>query len=598
MADLRQTLLPRFETALQKAFGDEYAKADPVIRRSERAHFQADVAMALAKKVGKPPRDVAKAIVDVLDVADIAEVEIAGPGFINITLKPAVLAAALGEMTKGGSLGITKAEPAETVVVDYSSPNVAKEMHVGHVRSTVIGDALARTLEALGHKVVRQNHLGDWGTPFGMLIEHLLDLAPGSAEGGPSSRSDQERDAGVAAASIKDLDDFYRAARGKFDGDPAFAERARQRVVMLQGGDAKTLELWRALVDTSRTYFGAVYGKLGITLKDSDVRGESFYNDKLAPVIAELDAKGLTKLSDGAVCVFPDGFKTKEGNPLPLIIRKQDGGYGYATTDLAAIRSRLLDVGATRLLYVVGAPQQQHFNMVFSVAKSAGWLKEGMRAEHVAFGSILGPDKKMFKTRSGDTVKLADLVDEAIERALEEIKKKDTKNELDDATRAEVARMIGVGAIKYVDLSSERIKDYIFDWARMLAFQGNTAPYLQYAHARACRIQRKSDAADLEASLTAPLLLEAPEERALAIELLGFGNVVAAVGESLQPHRLCTYLFSLATAFTQFYESCNINKAPKPEDGVRHSRLALLQATLPVLARGLELLGIEAPQRM
>ena len=583
MADLRQTLLPRFETALQKAFGDEYAKADPVIRRSERAHFQADVAMALAKKVGKPPRDVAKAIVDVLDVADIADVEIAGPGFINITLKPAVLAAALGEMTKGGALGIVKESPGETVVVDYSSPNVAKEMHVGHVRSTVIGDALARTLEALGHKVVRQNHLGDWGTPFGMLIEHLLDL------GG---------DATAAAASIQDLDDFYRAARGKFDGDPAFAERARQRVVMLQGGDAKTLELWRALVDTSRTYFGAVYGKLGITLKDSDVRGESFYNDKLAPVIEELDAKGLTKLSDGAVCVFPDGFKTKEGNPLPLIIRKQDGGYGYATTDLAAIRSRILDVGATRLLYVVGAPQQQHFNMIFSVAKSAGWLKEGMRAEHVAFGSILGPDKKMFKTRSGDTVKLADLVDEAIERALEEIKKKDTKNELDDATRAEVARMIGVGAIKYVDLSSERIKDYIFDWARMLAFQGNTAPYLQYAHARGCRIVAKSDPADVAASKTAALILDAPEERALALELLGFGNAVASVGESLQPHRLCTYLFSLATAFTQFYENCTINKDPKPSPEIRQSRLALLQATLPVLAKGLELLGIEAPQRM
>lgn len=581
MADLRQTLLPRFETALEKAFGAEYAKADPVIRRSERAHFQADVAMALAKKVGKPPRDVAKAIVDVLDVADIAEVEIAGPGFINITLKPAVLAAALGEMTKGGSLGIAKAQPAETVVVDYSSPNVAKEMHVGHVRSTVIGDALARTLEALGHKVVRQNHLGDWGTPFGMLIEHLLDL------GG---------DASVAAASIKDLDDFYRAARGKFDGDPAFAERARQRVVMLQGGDAKTLELWRALVDTSRTYFGAVYGKLGITLKDSDVRGESFYNDKLAPVIEELDAKGLTKLSDGAVCVFPDGFKTKEGNPLPLIIRKQDGGYGYATTDLAAIRSRLLDVGATRLLYVVGAPQQQHFNMVFSVAKSAGWLKEGMRAEHVAFGSILGPDKKMFKTRSGDTVKLADLVDEAIERALEEIKKKDTKNELDDATRADVARMIGVGAIKYVDLSSDRIKDYIFDWARMLAFEGNTAPYLQYAHARIRSIFRRADAGDVEQARTTELLLDQPAERALALELLGFAAAVSSVGESLQPHRLCTYLFSLATKFTQFYEQCPVLKA---EDGaIRRSRLALSELTAQTLARGLELLGIEAPQRM
>lgn len=581
MADLRQTLLPRFETALQKAFGDEYAKADPVIRRSERAHFQADVAMALAKKVGKPPRDVAKAIVDVLDVADIADVEIAGPGFINITLKPAVLAAALAEMTKGGALGIVKASPGETVVVDYSSPNVAKEMHVGHVRSTVIGDALARTLEALGHKVVRQNHLGDWGTPFGMLIEHLLDL------GG---------DATAAAASIQDLDDFYRAARGKFDGDPAFAERARQRVVMLQGGDAKTLELWRALVDTSRTYFGAVYGKLGITLKDSDVRGESFYNDKLAPVIEELDAKGLTKLSDGAVCVFPDGFKTKEGNPLPLIIRKQDGGYGYATTDLAAIRSRILDVGATRLLYVVGAPQQQHFNMIFSVAKSAGWLKEGMRAEHVAFGSILGPDKKMFKTRSGDTVKLADLVDEAIERARKEVDGKDSKNELDETVRADVARMIGVGAIKYVDLSSDRIKDYIFDWARMLAFEGNTAPYLQYAHARIRSIFRRADAGDIEQARTTALLLDDPTERALALELLGFGAAVASVGESLQPHRLCTYLFSLATKFTQFYEQCPVLKAEDP--AIRRSRLALADLTAQTLARGLELLGIEAPQRM
>lgn len=581
MADLRQSLLPRFEAALRKAFGDEHAKADPIIRRSDRAHFQADVAMALAKKVGKPPRDVAKAVVDVLDVADVADVEIAGPGFININLKPAILATALSEMTKSGTLGIEKATPTETVVVDYSSPNVAKEMHVGHVRSTVIGDALARTLVALGHNVVRQNHLGDWGTPFGMLIEHLLDL------GG---------DATAAAASIQDLDDFYRAARGKFDGDPAFAERARQRVVLLQGGDEKTLVLWHALVDTSRKYFGSVYAKLGITLKDSDVRGESFYNDKLANVIEELDAKGLTKLSDGAVCVFPDGFKTKEGNPLPLIIKKQDGGYGYATTDLAAIRSRIQDVGATRLLYVVGAPQQQHFNMIFSVAKTAGWLKDGMRAEHVAFGSILGPDKKMFKTRSGDTVKLAELVDEAIERARKEIDAKDTKNELDDATRAEVARMIGVGAIKYVDLSSDRIKDYIFDWARMLAFEGNTAPYLQYAHARIRSIFRKADTADAEASKTTAILLDDPAERALALELLGFGAAVASVGESLQPHRLCTYLFALATKFTQFYESCPVLKA---EDvAVRRSRLALSDLSATTLAKGLGLLGIEAPQRM
>ncbi len=581
MADLRQLLAPRFEAALQKAFGDAYAKADPVIRRSERAHFQADVAMALAKKVGKPPREVAKAIVDVLDLSGLGKVEIAGPGFINIDLEPELLAREAQAMANDASLGIPQAAPPDTVVIDYSSPNVAKEMHVGHIRSTVIGDALARTLEALGHRVVRQNHLGDWGTPFGMLIEHLLDL------GG---------DAGVAASSVKDLDEFYRAARAKFDADPAFAERARKRVVLLQGGDESTLALWRTLVDTSRRYFGAVYAKLGITMTDSDVRGESFYNDKLGPVVEELEKKGLTTISDGAVCVFPEGFTNKEGAPLPLIVRKQDGGYGYAATDLAAIRSRIQDVGGTRLLYVVGAPQQQHFSMIFSVARSVGWLKNGMRAEHVAFGSILGPDKKMFKTRSGDTVKLAELVDEAIQRARDEIDKKDSKNELDDATRAEVARMIGVGAIKYVDLSSERIKDYIFDWTRMLAFQGNTAPYLQYAHARGNRIVQKANPQDVAASKEAPLLLGAPEERALALELLGFGNAVAAVGDSLQPHRLCTYLFALATSFTQFYETCHVNK--EPDAATRRSRLALLAISLRVLAKGLSLLGIEAPPRM
>jgi arginyl-tRNA synthetase len=428
MADPRTTLEPRFEAALRAAFGDEHAKTDPVLRRSDRADYQADVAMALAKKVGKPPRDVAKLIMDHLDLSDIADkVEVAGPGFINVTLSAAFLGAAATLVARDPRAGVVVSATPETVVVDYSAPNVAKEMHVGHVRSTVIGDSLARVLETLGHTVLRQNHVGDWGTPFGMLIEHLLDLGEEAA----------------LATSITDLDAFYKQAREKFDGEPAFAERSRQRVVLLQGGDEQTLTLWKRFTDASKRYFGAVYEKLGVKLKEEHVRGESFYNPMLAGIVTELEGKGLTEVSDGAVCVFPAGFTNKEGTRLPLIVRKQDGGYGYAATDLAAIRSRTQDLHATRLLYVVGAPQQQHFAMVFSVAKAAGWLKEPARAEHVAFGSILGPDKKMFKTRAGGTVKLAELLDEAVQRAAAAVAEKNP--ELDEATRAEVARKIGVG---------------------------------------------------------------------------------------------------------------------------------------------------------
>jgi len=578
MADPRKTLEPRFEAALRAAFGEEHAKADPVLRRSDRADFQADVALSLAKKVKKAPRDVAQELVKHLDLEGIVEkIEVAGPGFVNLTLSPSWLAREAMALAKGASLGI---EPAskETVVVDYSSPNAAKEMHVGHIRSTVIGDALARVLDALGHDVVRQNHLGDWGTPFGMLVEHLLD-------GG---------DVEAAAASIGDLDEFYRAARQKFESDETFAERSRARVVLLQSGDERTLALWKTFIETSKRYFGRVYARLGILLDDDDVRGESFYNPMLPRVVADLEALGLTEVSDGAVCMFPEGFTNKEGQRLPLIVRKQDGGYGYAATDLAAIRYRTGELGATRILYVVGAPQQQHFAMVFSAARTAGWLKEPARAEHVAFGSILGPDKKMFKTRAGGTVKLAELVDEAIQRASAAVLEKNP--ELDEATRAEVARMIGVGALKYVDLSSDRIKDYIFDWDRMLAFEGNTAPYLQYAHARIRSIFRRGDAADTSAAATAEIVLGEPAERALALELLAFGGAVASVADSLQPHRLCTYLYTLASKFTQFYESCPVLKS---EDvAVRRSRLALADLTARTLAKGLELLGIEAPEQM
>jgi len=581
MADLRTTLAPRFAAALRAAFGDEHAGADAMIRRSDRADFQADVAMALAKKVGKPPRHVAEILLSHLDLEGVCEkVEVAGPGFLNLTLSPAWLARETSTIRASEGLGVEPTAKPETVIVDYSSPNAAKEMHVGHIRSTVIGDALARVLQALGHRVVRQNHLGDWGTPFGMLIEHLIDL------GGPAN----------ASTSITDLDEFYRDARAKFDGSPDFAERSRKRVVLLQGGDEPTLALWRAFVETSTRYFGAVYEKLGIGLTEADVRGESFYNPLLPGVITALEEKGLARLSDGAVCAFPEGFTNKEGEPLPLIVRKQDGGYGYATTDLAAIRYRTGELGATLVLYVVGAPQQQHFAMVFATARSAGWLAEPARAEHVAFGSILGPDKKMFKTRAGGTVKLAELLQEAVQRAGDAIA---TKNpDLDAATRADVARMIGIGALKYVDLSSDRIKDYVFDWDRMLAFEGNAAPYLQYAHARIRSIQRRAEAADVAAAKAdgLPILLREPAERALAIELLGFGAAVAGVAETFQPHRLCTYLYGLASKFTAFFETCPVLKAESEE--IRRSRLALAELTARVLARGLSLLGIEAPERM
>ena len=579
MADPRTTLEPRFEAALRAALGDELATTDPVIRRSDRADFQADVAMALAKKVGKAPRDVAKMIMDHLDVTGICDkVEIAGPGFINLTLSAEWLSRAATELARDPSGGVAPSKAPETVVVDYSAPNVAKEMHVGHVRSTVIGDCLARVLEAVGHKVLRQNHVGDWGTPFGMLIEHLLDLGEEAA----------------LATSITDLDAFYKQARTKFDEDPAFAERSRQRVVQLQGGDEQTLALWKRFTDASKRYFGAVYEKLGITLEDEHVRGESFYNPMLPDIVVELEKKGLTEVSDGAVCAFPEGFTNKEGARLPLIVRKQDGGYGYAATDLAALLSRTRDLGATRLLYVVGAPQQQHFAMVFAVAKAAGWLKEPTHAEHVAFGSILGPDKKMFKTRAGGTVKLAELLDEAVQRAAAAVAEKNP--ELDEATRAAVARMIGVGALKYADLSSDRIKDYIFDWDRMLAFEGNTAAYLQYVHARVRSIFRKAEAADIEAAKTADIVLSEPAEHALALELLGLGGVVASVADTLQPHRLCTYLFSVATRFNTFFDQCSVLKAD--DSSTRRSRLALADLTARVLARGLGLLGIEAPERM
>ena len=580
MAGPIQTLQPRFHDAIARAFGAQHADTDPVLRRSQQERFgdfQANVAMSLAKRVGVSPRDVAAAIVGELDVDDVCErIEVAGPGFVNLTLRSEWLAAQVAVAAADQRLGVTPAPAPETVVVDFSGPNVAKEMHVGHLRSTVIGDAVVRVLRLLGHRVVPQNHLGDWGTPFGMLIEHLVQLGQqGAAE----------------ELAIGDLDTFYQQARSEFEADPGFAERSRQRVVALQRGDADTLRLWRLLVDESTAHFAAVYDRLAVSLSDGDVRGESFYNPRLDDTVAELEAQGLVRVDDGALCAFPEGFVGRDGEPLPLIVRKRDGGYGYAATDLAALRFRVGDLGAERLAYVADARQSQHFAMVFAVAAQAGWLDEHHRAEHVAFGTVLGPDGRPFRTRAGDTVKLIDLLDEAVERAAAIVVEKSP--DLDVVARAEVARVVGIGAVKYADLANDRLKDYVFDFDRMLAMDGNTAPYLQYAHARIRSIFRRGEEAAPDPGGVA---VTEPAERSLALSLLSLDEAVQATAGLLQPHRLCTYLFELAGAFTDFYERCPVLRADTAEQ--RRSRLVLCDLTARVLKGGLGVLGIEAPDRM
>jgi len=561
------------------ALGPEAVEVGPQIRRSKVADYQINAAFETAKQLKRNPRELATELVAHLDLADVCEtVEVAGPGYINLTLRPAFLAAQLLTALDDERVGIRPAVAPETVVIDYSAPNVAKEMHVGHLRSTVIGDALARTLSFVGHRVIRQNHVGDWGTPFGMLIEHLLDLG---------------EDEAAHALSIGDLNGFYQEARKKFDADETFADRSRQRVVELQGGDPTSLRLWRVLVEESKRYFTSVYELLGVTLSSDDYAGESAYNDALDTVLTELTDKGLVVTDEGAECIFPPGMVGRTGEPQPVIVRKRDGGFGYATTDLAAIRHRLLDLEATWLLYVVGAPQSDHLQAIFAIAGMAGWLTPPARAEHVAFGSVLGEDGKIFRTRAGETVRLADLLDEAVARARVVVEEKNP--ELPDDEKEAVARAVGIGAVKYADLSSDRVKDYTFDWDRMLALNGNTAPYLQYAHARICSILRRAEAEGVDLTPPAELVLAEPAERALAIEFLSVDGAVQLAAERAQPHRLCTQLYDVASAYTAFYEACPVLKA---EGEVRASRLALCRLSASVLRTGLGLLGIDAPERV
>ena len=560
---------------LQGAFDTLEAGADPVLRTSDRSDYQANGVMALAKRLGRSPRDVAEEIVDHAELSGIATVEIAGPGFLNLTLSPEFLGKQLTTLRADDRLGIEAATTTKTVVIDYSAPNVAKEMHVGNLRSTVIGDALARMYRFAGHRVIARNHVGDWGTPFAMLIEHLLDREEGNG----------------ATFSIGDLDGFYKEARTKFDADDSFKERSRARVVALQSGDPETLRLWRVIVDQSIAYLDLVYQDLGITLTVNDVVGESFYDNMLSDVVADLSAAGLIVESGGALCVFPPGFTNRDGEALPLIVRKSDEGFGYAASDLAAVRDRVDNLHADEMLYVVGVPQAQHFEMVFAVARMAGWLPERVRCEHVTFGNVLGPDRKMFKARSGETVKLASLLNEAIERADAALNERNT--DLDETARTKLAVEIARAAIKYADLSTDRHHDYIFDLDRMIAFEGDTGPYLQYAHARLRSIFRRLGA-PWESTAVA-FSLDTPQERHLALGLLAFPEAFEAALASLQPHRLCVYLFDLAQRLTAFYDACPVLTS---EGTLRDQRLALCDLAERTLSIGLSVLGIDAPEKM
>lgn len=575
MTDPQLVLTERVQQALAAAFGAEYSDADPLIRPSQFADYQANVAMSLSKRLRRTPREVAQEIAAHLGGFP-GTVEVSGPGFLNLTLSDEWIAAQTSEVLRDPRGGVAPSGQSQIIVIDYSAPNAAKEMHVGHLRTTIVGDALARIHEHLGNRVVRQNHLGDWGTPFGMLIEHLLDIG---------------EEAAVAQLEAGEGNAYYQRARAKFDTDPEFNQRARARVVTLQAEDPKTMRLWHIFMDATVRYFNKVYTQLGVTLTNDDIAGESMYNSMLAQVCDELQERGIAVVSDGALCVFPPGYAGRENQPLPFMIRKSDGGYGYATTDLATIRHRVQDLKADRILYVIGATQALHMSMLFDSARMAGWLPEHVRAEHVQIGSVLGSDGKMFKTRSGKSIKLLDLLEEAETRAADVIR----DSEYGESERERIAHAVGMGAVKYADLSVSHDSEYVFDFDRMLALTGNTGPYLQYAQTRIRSIFRKGGVDPAEAD--GPIAIGHPAERALALRLLGFGAVVAEVAEHSAPHKLAAYLFDTASAFTAFFENCPVLRGDV-DPAVRASRLALCALTLRVLSTGLDLLGVPVPERM
>ena len=589
MLRLAQSLQQQLVSAMGRAFPDADGPLDPALgpaSKPEFGDFQANGALALAKPLKQAPRAIATAIVEQLQ-ADAAftalclEPQIAGPGFINLTIRPEVLAAEVRQRIGDPRLGVAAVEGQGPVIVDFSSPNIAKEMHVGHLRSTIIGDCLARVLEFRGHPVLRLNHVGDWGTQFGMLITHLKQVAPDAL-----TTAD--------AIDLGDLVAFYREAKKRFDEDDSFQSTSREEVVKLQGGDATSLKAWGLLCDQSRREFQKIYDRLDIRLQE---RGESFYNPRLPAVVDDLKTSGLLVVDDGAGCVFLEGVTSKEGKPLPLIVQKSDGGFNYATTDLAAIRYRLSGDGdgAERVIYVTDAGQAAHFAGVFQVADRAGWVPAEASLEHVPFGLVQGDDGKKLKTRSGETVRLKDLLDEAVERAETDLRRRLAEEERSesDAFINEVATTVGLGAVKYADLSTNRITNYQFSFDRMLALSGNTAPYLLYAVVRISGIARKGGA--LEAQPPGELVFSEAQEWALARQLLQLDAVLAEVEADLLPNRLCSYLFELSQVFNRFYDQVPVLKAEEP---ARSSRLALCRLAADTLKLGLGLLGIPSLERM
>ncbi|EIG0450897.1 arginine--tRNA ligase [Salmonella enterica] len=556
------------------------ADCEPQVRQSAKVQFgdyQANGMMAVAKKLGMAPRQLAEQVLTHLDLSGIAsKVEIAGPGFINIFLEPAFLAEQVQQALASDRLGVSQ-PTRQTIVVDYSAPNVAKEMHVGHLRSTIIGDAAVRTLEFLGHHVIRANHVGDWGTQFGMLIAWL--------------EKQQQENAGDMA--LADLEGFYRDAKKHYDEDEAFAERARNYVVKLQSGDAYFREMWRKLVDITMTQNQITYDRLNVTLTRDDVMGESLYNPMLPGIVADLKAKGLAVESEGATVVFLDEFKNKEGDPMGVIIQKKDGGYLYTTTDIACAKYRYETLHADRVLYYIDSRQHQHLMQAWTIVRKAGYVPDSVPLEHHMFGMMLGKDGKPFKTRAGGTVKLADLLDEALERARRLVAEKNPDMPADELEK--LANAVGIGAVKYADLSKNRTTDYIFDWDNMLAFEGNTAPYMQYAYTRVLSVFRKANI-DEQALASAPVIISEDREAQLAARLLQFEETLTVVAREGTPHVMCAYLYDVAGLFSGFYEHCPILSAEN--DAVRNSRLKLAQLTAKTLKLGLDTLGIETVERM
>lgn len=583
-ATLEQLRL-QFEQALVAAFGSDYAGVDPILVPASNPKFgdyQSNVALSLSKQLGQPPRAIAEQLVGQLDVTDICQPPVvAGPGFINLTLKPAYLEAQLSALQADTRLGVAKAKTPKRVVVDFSSPNIAKEMHVGHLRSTIIGDCIARILEFRDHDVLRLNHVGDWGTQFGMLIAYLREAYP-------------EALTTADALDLGDLVTLYRKAKQRFDEDEAFRETARQEVVRLQAGAEDARRAWQLLCEQSRREFQVIYDLLDVHLIE---RGESFYNPLLPAVVEDLDRLGLLVEDAGAKCVFLEGFTNKEGEPLPLIVQKSDEGYNYNTTDLAALRYRIEQDRANRLIYVTDAGQANHFEQVFQVARRAGWVTDGVELVHVPFGLVQGEDGKKLKTRSGETVRLRDLLDEAIARARADLESrlKEEGREETEEFKAAVAQAVGISAVKYADLSQNRTSNYIFSYDKMLALQGNTAPYMLYAYVRIQGISRKGQINFKQLGANAKILLQEETELTLAKHLLQLSEILGYVEEDLLPNRLCQYLFELSQKFNQFYDRCPVLQAEEP---LRTSRLILCDLTARTLKLGLSLLGIFVIERM